>query len=103
MPIEVLHYPPGTSKWNKVEHRLLCPIARNGRGQPLVSHEVAVQLIASTTTATGLVVRAELDGAMYEKGRKISDAEMATLDVRPHRFRGDWNYTHPPAEAETAE
>lgn len=96
VPIEVLHYPPGTSKWNKVEHRLLCQITRNWRGQPLVSHEVVVQLIAGTTTATGLVVRAELDGAKYEKGRKISDAEMATLDVRPHRFRGDWNYTiHP--------
>lgn len=94
--IEVCHFPPGTSKWNKVEHRLFCHITSNWRGKPLTNHQVVVSLIGSTTTSTGLVVHARLDQRQYHKGRKISDKEMATLNIKPHRFHGEWNYEiHP--------
>ena len=86
------HLPPGTSKWNKVEHRLFSAISSNWRGQPLVSHEVVVNLIGSTTTETGLKVYAELDATTYQKGRKVSDEEFAGLNIRPSRFHGEWNY-----------
>jgi hypothetical protein len=96
--IEVCHFPPGTSKWNKVEHRLFCHITSNWRGRPLTDHQVVVSLIGSTKTTTGLVVHARLDPRQYIKGRKISDKEMATLNLKPHRFHGDWNYEiHPRA------
>jgi hypothetical protein len=96
LAITVLHFPPGTSKWNKIEHRLFSYISRNWRGQPLVSLAVIVNLIAATRTATGLRVRCELDRGVYPRGQAISAAQLATLHLEPHRFHGDWNYTlHP--------
>ena len=91
--ITVCHLPPGTSKWNKIEHRLFSYISRNWRGQPLVSLAVIVNLIAATRTTTGLRVRCELDRGAYPKGQDVTDAQMATLNLVPHRFHGDWNYT----------
>lgn len=94
--ITVCHLPPGTSKWNKIEHRLFSYISSNWRGQPLVSLAVIVNLIGATRTATGLRVRCELDRGTYPKGQDVTDAQMATLNLVPHRFHGDWNYTiHP--------
>ena len=95
-PITVCHLPPGTSKWNRIEHRLFSHITMNWRGKPLVSHEVIVKLIAATTTRTGLTVQAALDTDPYPKGIKITDADMQTLNIAPHDFHGNWNYTiHP--------
>ena len=94
--IAVCHFPPGTSKWNKVEHRLFSFISQNWRGQPLVSVAVIVSLIAATRTSSGLNVRCELDPGRYPAGKKITDAQMATLHIEPAKFHGDWNYTiHP--------
>ncbi len=93
LTITVCHLPPGTSKWNKIEHRLFSHISMNWRGRPLESHEVVVQLIAATTTRTCLNVRAELDEATYPKGVKISDQQMHALPLDKHEFHGDWNYT----------
>lgn len=87
------HLPTGTSKWNKIEHRLFSHISMNWRGRPLESHETIVELIAATTSRTGLKVQAELDQATYPKGVKISDAEMACLPLTRHEFHGEWNYT----------
>ena len=95
LPITVCHLPPGTSKWNKIEHRLFSFITLNWRGKPLRSFKTIVQLIATTTTA-GLTVRAELDENKYPKGRKISDAKFAALNLARHSFHGDWNYTISP-------
>ena len=96
MPIKVCHYPPGTSKWNKIEHRLFCHITQNWRAKPLVSRAAVVELIAATTTKTGLKVECALDERTYEKGIKITDAEMEALDIRGHTFHPEWNYTvHP--------
>ena len=100
LTITVCHLPPGTSKWNKIEHRLFSHISMNWRGRPLTSHEVIVQTIAATTTSTGLTVRAELDEAPYPKGIKIPDEEMNALAtsgiLTRHEFHGEWNYTlHP--------
>jgi hypothetical protein len=96
LPITVCHLPPGTSKWNKIEHRLFSHITMNWRGRPLTSHEVIVNSIAATTTRTGLTVRAELDPGSYPTGAEISDAQMAAIPLTRHRFHGDWNYTiHP--------
>jgi transposase len=95
----VCHFPPGTSKWNKIEHRLFSYISTNWRGQPLVSLAVIVNLIGSTRTAGGLRVRCELDADRYRKGHDISDAELATVHLEPHRFHGDWNYTIHPTRA----
>jgi hypothetical protein len=92
LEIEVCHFPPGTSKWNKIEHRLFCHVTRNWRGRPLETHEVVVSLIGSTTTETGLKVYAELDATAYEKGRKVPAEEFARLNIRPSRFHGEWNY-----------
>ena len=92
MIIEVCHYPPGTSKWNKIEHRLFCHITRNWRGVPLVTHEVVVNLVSSTRTTEGLEVHCWLDEKTYPKGRKVSDKEFATLRLRRNKFHGDWNY-----------
>ena len=91
--IAVCHLPPGTSKWNSIEHRLFAFISMNWRAKPLLSYLVIVQLIASTTTDTGLTVTCQLDGATYEKGIKVSDAEMASLNIQPASFHGEWNYT----------
>lgn len=92
LTIEVCHYPPGTSKWNKIEHRLFCHITRNWRGVPLESHQVVVNLVSSTRTSEGLEVHCRLDGNDYQKGRKIRDAEMAELNIKRNAFHGDWNY-----------
>jgi hypothetical protein len=93
MPIHVCHFPPGTSKWNKIEHRMFSHITQNWRGQPLVSHEVIVNLIANTTTRTGLIIRAALDTAQYPSGIKVSDQELAAVNLIPADFHGEWNYT----------
>ncbi|MFZ3255426.1 MAG: ISAzo13 family transposase, partial [Syntrophales bacterium] len=87
------HFPPGTSKWNKIEHRLFSHISMNWRGQPLVSHEVIVNLIAATTARKGLQVRAELDSKPYPKGIKVTDAEFAAIRIVRDEFHGEWNYT----------
>lgn len=92
-PISVCHFPPGTSKWNKVEHRLFSFISSNWRGEPLVDYETIVNLIAGTTTAKGLKVTCRLDRGTYEVGRKISDQEFATVRLKPDRFHGEWNYS----------
>ena len=100
LTITVCHFPPGTSKWNKIEHRLFAQISMNWRGQPLTSHEVIVNLIAGTTTRTGLSVTAELDDTIYPKGIKITDREMADLEtahLTRHNFHGEWNYRVSPA------
>jgi hypothetical protein len=96
LTLSVCHFPPGTSKWNKVEHRLFCHITNNWRGQPLVSHQVIVGLIAATTTAKGLTVRAALDTNTYPTGIKVSNEQMAALRIRPAEFHGEWNYTVKP-------
>jgi len=94
--IEVCHYPPGTSKWNKIEHRLFCHITRNWQGVPLETLEVVVESIGNTTTATGLEVHAWLDDETYAKGRKVSDAELAECVIKRHAYHGEWNYEiHP--------
>ena len=95
-PITVCHLPPGTSKWNKIEHRLFSFISINWRGKPLRSFRTIVELIAATTTETGLTVRAELDEKKYPKGLKVSDAQLATVNMFPHDFHGEWNYTIAP-------
>jgi Rhodopirellula transposase DDE domain len=94
--VTVCHLPPGTSKWNRIEHRLFASITQNWRGKPLISHQVIVQLIADTTTDTGLTVACRLDAGRYEKGIKVSDAEMAGLSIQPANFHGEWNYTITP-------
>jgi hypothetical protein len=97
LQIHVRHFPPGTSKWNKIEHRLFCHITENWRGRPLLSHEVIVNLIANTTTDSGLSVQAELDNNIYPTGIKVSDEEMKELNIRPAKFHGkDWNYSIQP-------
>ena len=94
--ITVCHLPPGTSKWNRIEHKLFSFITQNWRGKPLVSYQTIVQLIAATTTRTGLNVKAEIDHASYPAGIKVTDAEMAALNISPHEFHGEWNYTFEP-------
>jgi len=93
LAITVCHMPPGTSKWNKIEHRLFSFITQNWRGKPLDSHATILKLISSTKTATGLKVYCELDAHEYEKGREITDEQMADLNLKRHEFHGDWNYT----------
>ena len=94
--IEVCHYPPGTSKWNKIEHRLFCHITRNWQGVPLETLDIVVESINHTTTTTGLEVHAWLDEETYNKGRKVSDAELAECVIKRNEFHGEWNYEiHP--------
>jgi hypothetical protein len=93
LAISVCHFPPGTSKWNKIEHRLFSFISQNWRGKPLISHEVIIDLIAATTTATGLAVKSKLDSNIYPAGLKVSDQQMAELQLRRDKFHGDWNYS----------
>jgi hypothetical protein len=94
--IEVHHLPPGTSKWNKIEHRLFSFISQNWRAKPLVSYQVIIDLIAATTTKTGLTVQCELDPNIYPKGLVVSDKQMDALNITRARFHGDWNYTISP-------
>ena len=96
LTLQVCHYPPGTSKWNKIEHRLFCHITENWRGTPLTSRLAVVELIASTTTKTGLTVRCELDTRTYPKGIKVSEQEMASLNIKGDAFHPEWNYTISP-------
>jgi hypothetical protein len=94
--VEVCHYPPGTSKWNTIEHRLFCHITRNWQGQPLETLEIVVESIGATTTETGLEVHAWLDEGTYEKGRKVSDQELADCNIKRNAYHGEWNYEiHP--------
>lgn len=93
LTLQVCHFPPGTSKWNKIEHRLFCFITKNWRGRPLTSYEVIVNLIASTTTSTGLKVRAAIDTNNYEVGVAVTDDELNRLKIKPAQFHGDWNYS----------
>jgi hypothetical protein len=93
LDVTVCHYPPGTSKWNTIEHRLFSQITLNWRGRPLVSYEVIVNLIGATTTEEGLRVRADLDTGSYPTKVKVEDEELASVDLHPHHFHGEWNYT----------
>jgi hypothetical protein len=92
LAIAVSHFPPGTSKWNKIEHRLFSFISKNWRGQPLTSLKVIVSLIAGTTTRKGLKVHAEIDDRRYPAGIKVPDVQMAQIDLRRENFHGEWNY-----------
>ena len=94
--LQVCHFPPGTSKWNKIEHRLFCFITKNWRGRPLTTYEVIVNLIASTTTKTGLIVHAALDDCQYATGIEVSVEELAHLKITPAKFHGEWNYSIQP-------
>ena len=96
LPLHVCHFPPGTSKWNKIEHRLFSFITQNWRGKPLISHQTIVNLIASTTTRTGLIVKAALDTNYYETKIKVAEEELARLKLKRHEFHGDWNYALSP-------
>lgn len=97
LAITVCHLPPGTSKWNKIEHRLFSFITKNWRGKPLVSYQTIVQLIAATTTKAGLKVKSEIDTNAYPAGIKVSDAQMDAINIQRHKFHGDWNYTINPS------
>jgi hypothetical protein len=97
LQVTVCHLPPGTSKWNRIEHRLFSAISMNWRGRPLTSHEVLVELIGATTTRTGLRVRAEFDRGCYPLGVKVRDEELAAVPLERHKFHGEWNYTLYPA------
>jgi hypothetical protein len=92
LTIQVCHFPPGTSKWNKIEHRMFCHITANWRGRPLISRQVVVNLIGSTTTREGLRIKAGLDENTYAKGIKVTDEELATLAIERDEFHGEWNY-----------
>jgi hypothetical protein len=98
LEVSVCHFPPGTSKWNKIEHRLFCQITRNWRGQPLLSREIIVQLIGRTTTQAGLKVKASLDRRTYVQGIKITDGELSQVRLHPAAFHGDWNYAIRPPQ-----
>ena len=93
LAITVCHFPPGTSKWNKIEHRLFSYITMNWRGRPLIDYRTVVNLIASTTTKTGLIVKVHLDKRRYKKGIKVPSHEIKNLKIYPHKFHGEWNYT----------
>ena len=92
LSIMVCHFPPGTSKWNKIEHSMFCHISRNWRGKPLISHEVIIKLIGSTTTKEGLKLGVSLDQNKYEKGIRVADEEMDSLSIKRVNFHGEWNY-----------
>ena len=103
LTIQVSHFPPGTSKWNKIEHRMFCHITNNWRGRSLVSREVVVNPIGSTTTDSGLRIRSQLDENPYEAGIKVSDDEWAKLAIERDQFHGEWNYRFcPRAESSDA-
>jgi len=94
--LTVCHFPPGTSKWNKIEHRMFCHITRNWRGQPLTSYAVIVQLIGNTRTKTGLTIRAELDTRPYPPKEVVTDEDLARVRLTSAKFHGEWNYTIAP-------
>ncbi len=96
LTVSLAHFPPGTSKWNRIEHRMFCHITRNWRGKPLVSYQVIVKLIASTTTRTGLTVRSDLDDNSYPHGVKVTDDQIKDLAIRRNPFHGEWNYSLSP-------
>jgi hypothetical protein len=98
LSISVCHFPPGTSKWNKIEHQMFCHITQNWRGRPLISRETVVELIGNTTTRHGLQIRAELDTGLYPTGIKVSDAALAAVRLEPAAFHGEWNYTIRPTK-----
>src|SRR5512147_1684333 len=105
LTLDVCHFPPGTSKWNKIEHRLFCFITQNWRGRPLVSLQAIVSLIAATTTRTGLKVHCEIDPNSYPAGIKVTNAEMDAINIQRHEFHGDWNYTispQPPVRSDSS-
>jgi hypothetical protein len=97
LKVTIAHFPPGTSKWNKIEHRLFCHITQNWRGRPLASHDIMVKLIGKTTTRAGLKVNAAMDRGKYPAGKKVSDVELAQVHLRRAPFHGDWNYSVAPA------
>jgi Rhodopirellula transposase DDE domain len=97
--LHVSHFPPGTSKWNKIEHRLFSHITENWRGRPLRTFETIVELIGHTTTAAGLRVKAKLDKRRYATGRQVTRAAMRALALHPHTFHGDWNYELRPRQS----
>ena len=99
LTVQVCHFPPGTSKWNKIEHRLFCHITNNWRGRPLLTREVVVNLIGNVSTTQGLKVRAELDENVYEAGIKVSDAELAEVAIERDEFHGEWNYRIKPRQS----
>jgi hypothetical protein len=101
LQIRVCHFPPGTSKWNKIEHRMFSFVSLNWRGKPLESLEVVVNLIAATTTSTGLKLYARLDPEAYERGIEITDEQLAAVNITRHTFHGDWNYTVIPSLAQS--
>jgi hypothetical protein len=96
--IHVSHYPPGTSKWNKIEHKMFCFITKNWRGKPLIDRATIVQLIANTKTKKGLTIKSKLDERIYEKGIKISDKELKKISIIKDAFHGEWNYQILPIE-----
>jgi transposase len=98
LEIEVCHFPPGTSKWNKIEHRLFCHVTRNWQGQPLESYDIVVNLIGSTTTESGLQVHATLDTKAYHKGKKVTPTELQAINLTPATFHGEWNYVIRPTD-----
>ena len=100
--VHVHHYPPGTSKWNRIEHRLFCHITQNWRGRPLTDRLAVVELIGATTTRTGLKVECAIDARTYEKGVKVSNAEMASLNITGDQFHPEWNYTIKPRQSAKA-
>jgi hypothetical protein len=100
--VHVHHYPPGTSKWNRIEHRLFCHITQNWRGRPLTDRLAVVELIGATTTRTGLKVECAIDARTYEKGVKVSNAEMASLNITGDQFHPEWNYTIKPRQSAIA-
>jgi hypothetical protein len=101
LQIRVCHFPPGTSKWNKIEHRMFSFVSLNWRGKPLESLEVIINLIAGTTTNTGLKIYAQLDDRVYEKGVEVTDEQLAKVNITRHQFHGDWNYTITPSETKS--
>ena len=96
LAITVAHHPPGTSKWNRIEHRMFAFITQNWRGKPLISHKVIVQLIAATTTSTGLRIASDIDATQYQKGEKVSDQQIEALNIKYDAFHPEWNYTIQP-------
>lgn len=96
MTLTVSHLPPGTSKWNKIEHRMFCHVTQNWRAKPLIDYMTIVALISSTSTKQGLVIRADIDPAVYETGKTVSDAQLAAINLERHSFHGDWNYSIKP-------
>ena len=99
LSIHVCHFPPGTSKWNKIEHRMFCHITENWRGRPLLNQAVVVNLISHTTTTTGLTIKSQIDKGKYPKGIEVTDDQFATIQITPNTFHGEWNYTIAPSKS----